>query len=229
MTTATLDATAHTFLLHLSSHGLVTAAAAAAGISPQAMYKRRQGNPGFARAWEKALEESRARLDTALRRVSWQMPELQARLSDLAAQLADVEMDPDSRATLLGQVSAIADRVEELKGVRDSEAAQEHQRRLAMVRAEFGDELNTRDAVAREFDLALIELEPAFKRFTEAQARCEAVARRAEAELPGMNLPTVMACVWWHHAPSVAGFLGIKRPNNKHQHPLVNFCVRPGE
>ena len=54
------------FLDHLSATCNVRAAAAHAGFSTVAIYKRRQREPVFARAWEAALEHGYTRLETAL-------------------------------------------------------------------------------------------------------------------------------------------------------------------
>lgn len=54
------------FLEDLAATCNVRAAAAAAGFSTTAIYRRRMHDPGFAAAWQAALEQGYARLETRL-------------------------------------------------------------------------------------------------------------------------------------------------------------------
>lgn len=54
------------FLDHLAASCNVTASAAAAGFSSEAIYRRRRNDPAFAQRWQAALEQGYARIEALL-------------------------------------------------------------------------------------------------------------------------------------------------------------------
>jgi hypothetical protein len=231
MTTTTLDATATTFLHHLSSHGLVTAAAASAGITTQGIYKRRSKDEAFATAWDRALEVARDRISASLRQSATDMERAQDLLQQVTDRLRDPELSTDDRATHMRHLEALGQRIDQLKELATSEAVKAHVRRRDEARAKLREDCDSAEVVAAEFDQAVKQLDPAFKRLKAALAAVRSTALRAEIAAPEVAFDTAMRCALHFHAPEFATFLGVLRPDRRHQQDFAKFVAarRPGE
>lgn len=235
MTTTTtehrLDETAQRFLASLASHGLATAAAAAAGVSPQAMYKRRGKDEHFARLWDAALEESRVRLSAALQRTAADQHSAQELLAQVAERLKDPNLSTDDRATHMRHLESLAARIDELRELANSEAAKAHVRRRDEARTQLREDAATAIAVAAEFDTVVKELDPHWKRLLHALASMKQRAIRAEVAVPEVAIETMVRCALYCHCPEFAEFLGVLRPDRRHQQEFSTFVAqrRPAE
>lgn len=227
MTTTTeqhqLDETAQRFLASLNAHGLVTVAAAFAGISTAALYKRRAKDEHFAALWEAAVEAARVRISAALKQSASDQHSAQELLAQVAERLKDPNLSSDDRATHMRHLEVIAARIEELRTLANSEAAKAHVRRRDEARAQLREDTNVAVAVAAEFDEAIKQLDPHWKRLLHALAAVKQRAIRAEVPAPEVAIETMVRCALYHHCPEFAAFLGVLRADRRHQQPFHKF------
>lgn len=227
MTTTTeqhqLDETAQRFLASLNAHGLVTVAAAFAGISTAALYKRRAKDEHFAALWEAAVEAARVRISAALKQTAADQDSAARMLAEVADRLRNPDLSPDDRATHLRQLEALGQRIDELRALASSEAAKAHVRRRDEARAQLREDTNVAVAVAAEFDEAIKQLDPHWKRLLHALAAVKQRAIRAEVPAPEVAIETMVRCALYFHCPEFAEFLGVLRADRRHQQPFCKF------
>lgn len=222
-TATQLDETATTFLFHLRATGIVSYAALAAGISTQALYKRRAKDEQFAAAWDSTLEQARVFIAETLRRGATDMERAKTLLGEVADRLRNPELSPDDRATHMRHLEALGQRIDELKALATSEAAKAYARRRDEARAKLRKEYQDAEAVAAEFDDAIKAVEPAWKRLREALAAVRRTAIAAEIEAPDVVLENMMRLGLHWGAPEFAAFLNVQRPDKRHQQPFARF------
>lgn len=223
--THVLDETAQRFLASLASHGLVTAAAAAAGVSPQAIYKRRAKDDHFAGAWNVALEQARERISAALQRSASDQDTAARMLGEVADRLRNPDLSPDDRGTLMRQLDAIAARIDELRQLANSEAARAHVRRRDEARDQLRKDAETAVAVAAEFDEAIKQLDPAWKRLLAALAAVQRTGVRAEVATADVNIDVMLRAGLHFHAPTFAAAINLLRPDRRHQLEFAKFVA----
>ena len=218
------------FLLHLRATGLVSHAANSVRVTRRTLYLWRDSDPAFAAQWDSALSEARQIISAALRRAATDKASAAEMLERVADRLKDANLSAEDRATHLEHLRALGERIEELRQLATSEAAQAHARFVAERRSKLGEDWSDVDACAAELDDAIKEVEPALARFRNALAAAERTARDGETEFPGIAFETAWACAWYYHAPNVAAVMKLARPNRRHQQALYTTATqrRPG-
>lgn len=214
-----------TFLLHLRGTGLVSAAADAVKVSRRCLYLWREQDPAFAARWDDALAAFRAAMRAALQQSTKDQATAAGMLDVVAERLKDPDLAPSDRETLMEQLRTLAERIDALKALANSEAAQAHKRFVAERRAALREDWAQVESCASELDDAIRAIEPALTRFRAALATAERTARQAECEFPGIAFETAWASAWYFHAPTVADLLKLPRPNRRHQQALVKTAM----